>query len=188
MLPDQIKNFREVVTLRDGVYVLLRPLAKDDRPHLEELFHPLSDEDLRVFRSNVKDSEVVQTWCDNINYDEVLPVLALVKDRAVGLGTLHFFHGSRRHIGEARIFLAKDFRRRGLGMKLMHALIELARKQGLHILIGEVLADQTKVIRAFEQVGYKVQCTLEDYFMYPDGDCADVVFMTLPLKKRTEEF
>jgi len=188
MLPDQIKNYREVITLRDGVYVLIRPLVKDDRQHLEELFHPLSDEDLRVFRSNVKDSEVVQGWCDNLNYDEVLPVMALVKDRAVGLGTLHFLHGSHRHIGEARIFLSKEYRKRGLGMKLMHALIELARKQGLQILIGEVLAEQTKVIRAFEQVGYKVQCTLEDYFMFPDGDCADVVFMTLLLKKKNEEF
>jgi len=188
MLPDQIKNFREIVTLRDGVYVLLRPLVKEDCKHLEELFSPLSDEDLRIFRSNVKDAEVVQSWCDNINYDEVLPVLALVKDRAVGLGTLHFFHGSRRHIAEARIFLAKDYRRRGLGTKLVRVLEELARKQGLHFLIGDVLADQAKVIRAFEQLGFKVQCTLEDYFMYPDGECADVVFMTLPLKKKSEEF
>lgn len=188
MLPDQIKNFREVITLKDGVYVLLRPLDKDDSKLLEELFHPLSDEDLRIFRSNVKDAEVVQAWCKDLNYDEVLPVLALVKDRAVGLGTLHFFHGSRRHIGEVRIFLAKDFRRRGLGMKLVHAMIELARKQGLNILIGDVLADQTKVIHAFEQLGFRVQCTLEDYFMYPDGDCADIVFMTLPLKKKIEEF
>jgi len=86
MLPDQIKNFREVITLKDGVYVLLRPLDKDDRKRLEELFHPLSDEDLRIFRSNVKDAEVVQAWCKDLNYDEVLPVLALVKDRAVGLG------------------------------------------------------------------------------------------------------
>ena len=188
MLPDQIKNFREVITLRDGVNILLRPLDKEDGKHLEELFHPLSDEDLRVFRSNVKDAEVVQAWCMDLNYDEVLPILALVKDRAVGLGTLHFFHGSRRHIGEVRIFLGKDFRRRGLGIKLVRAMIELARKQGLNYLIGEVLADQTKVIRAFEQLGYEVQCTLEDFFMYPDGDCADVVFMTLPLKKKIEEF
>jgi acetyltransferase len=188
MLPDQIKNYREVVTLRDGVHVLFRPLVKEDCKRLEELFSPISDEDLRVFRSNVKDAEVVTTWCDNLDYDETLPVLALVKERAVGLATLHFFHGARRHIGEIRLFLSKDFRRRGLGMKMVRAVIELAKKQGLQILIGEVLAEQTKVIRAFEQLGFKEQCTLEDYFMLPDGDCADVVFLMMTLKPRVEEF
>ena len=188
MLPEQIKNFREVVTLKDGVYVLLRPTIKEDKEHLVELFSPLSDEDLRVFRQIVKDTEVVQGWCDELNYNEILPIIALVNDRAVGLATLHFFHGVRRHIAEVRLFLAKDYRKRGLGTKMIRAAINLARKQGLHILIGEVLADQTKVIRAFEQLGLKVQCTLEDYFMYPDGECADVVFMLMPLKPKIEEF
>jgi RimJ/RimL family protein N-acetyltransferase len=188
MLPEQIRNFREVVTLRDSAYVLVRPIVKDDKPHLEELFSPLSDEDLRVFRQNVKDVEVVKSWCDNLNYDEVLPVIALVKDRAVGLVTLHFFHGARRHIGEIRIFLAKDFRKRGLGAKMIRVAIDLARKQGLNILIGEVLADQTKVIRAFDQLGLKPQCTLENYFMYPDGECADVVLLVMQLKPKMDEF
>jgi L-amino acid N-acyltransferase YncA len=188
MLPEQIKNFREVVTLRDGVYVLIRPIIKEDSKHLEELFSPLSDEDLRIFRQNVKDAEVVQSWCNNLDYDEVLPVIALVKDRAVGLVTLHFFHGARRHMAEVRIFLAKDFRKRGLGTKMIRVAIDIARKQGLHILIGEVLADQTKVIRAFDQLGLKVQCTLDDFFMFPDGDCADVVFLMMQLKPKVEEF
>ncbi|MFH2102719.1 MAG: GNAT family N-acetyltransferase [Chloroflexota bacterium] len=188
MLPEQIKKFREVVTLREGVHVLLRPISADDTSHLSELFSALSDEDLRIFRHNVKDSEVVQSWCENIDYNEVLPILALVKDRAVGLITLHFFHGARRHIGEIRIFLAKDFRKRGLGMKMVRATIDLARKQGLLILIGEIIASQVKVIRAFEQLGFEVKCVLDDFFMHPDGDCADVVFLMMPLKPKAEEF
>jgi hypothetical protein len=27
MLPEQIKNFREMVTLKDGTYILLRPMV-----------------------------------------------------------------------------------------------------------------------------------------------------------------
>jgi len=44
------------------------------------------------------------------------------------------------------------------------------------------------VVRAFEQIGFKSRCTLEDYFMFPDGDCSDVVLMTMELKPRTDEF
>ncbi|NJC97065.1 MAG: hypothetical protein C3F07_09335 [Anaerolineales bacterium] len=189
MLPDQIKTFREMVTLKDGVYVLLRPLVREDRPHLDELFLPVSDDDMRYFRhSNIKDPNLLQGWCDHLDYDEVLPLLALVKDHAVGSGSLHFFKGPKRHIGEVRLFLSKEYRKRGLGMKMIKVLVEFARKQGLSMLTAEIIADKTKVVRAFEQIGFVSQCTLEDFFMFPDGDCTDVVFMTLCLKPRADEF
>ena len=188
MLPDQIKTFREMVTLKDGVHVLLRPMVKEDRTHLDELYLTASDEDLRYLRDNVKDAAILQGWCDDLNYDNILPVLALVKDRAVGSGTLRFLKGPKRHMGEVRLFLCKDFRKRGLGMKIIRVLVEFAKRQGLALLVAEITADQTKVVRAFEQIGFKPRCTLEDYFMFPDGDCSDVVLMTMELKPRGEEF
>ncbi len=188
MLPDQIKTFREMITLKDGAYVLLRSMVHEDRPHLEELFLPVGEDDMRYFRHNVKDPQVLQAWCDDLNYDEVLPLLGLVKDHAVGSASLHFFNGPKRHIGEVRLFLSKEYRKRGLGMKMIRVLVEFARKQGLSTLIAEIIADKTKIVRAFEQIGFVSQCTLEDYFMFPDGDCTDVVFMTMRLKPRADEF
>ncbi len=188
MLPDQIKTFREMVTLKDGVHVLLRPMVKEDRAHLDELYLAISDDDLRYLRDNVKDAAILQGWCDNLNYDNILPLLALVKDRAVGNGTLRFLKGPKRHMGEVRLFLSKDFRKRGLGMKIIRVLVEFARRQGLSLLAAEITADQTKVVRAFEQIGFKARCTLEDYFMFPDGDCSDVILMTMELKPRADEF
>ncbi|MBM3153088.1 MAG: GNAT family N-acetyltransferase [Chloroflexi bacterium] len=188
MLPEQIHNHREVVTLRDGTYILLRPMVQADRSHLDELFSRITEEDLNFFRHNVKDPALLQAWCDDLNYNRILPLLALAKDQAVGIVTLHFFEGPRRHIGEIRLFLAKDFRKRGLGMKMARAMIELARKQGLKILYGEIIADQPKVVKAFEQLGFKVQCKLEEFFMFPDGETTDVMVVTLPLTPKLDEF
>ncbi|RJP48102.1 MAG: GNAT family N-acetyltransferase [Anaerolineaceae bacterium] len=188
MLPEQIMTFREMITLKDGGYVLLRPMVKTDRPHLDELFLPVGEDDMRYFRHDIKDPQLLQGWCDNLNYEDVLPLLALVKDHAVGSGSLHFFKGPKRHIGEVRLFLSKEYRKRGLGMKIIRVLVDFARKQGLSTLVAEIIADKTKVVRAFEQIGFVPQCTLEDYFMFPDGDCADVVFMTMRLKPRADEF
>src|SRR5574342_602474 len=134
MLPEQIRNFREMTTLKDGAYILLRPMSADDLPRLMEFYSAASDDDMRYFRDNVKDQAVIKDWCERLDYGKVLPVLALVKDRVVGSASLHFFEGPKRHIGEVRLFLAKDYRKRGLGMKMIHALIDLARKQGLCIL------------------------------------------------------
>jgi acetyltransferase len=188
MLPDQIRNYREMVTLKDGVHVLLRPMTKDDCTHLVELYNPIGDEDVRYLRENVKDETVLQKWCEKLDYARNLPILALVKDRAVGNGLLHMYRGPKRHVGEVQIFLAKDYRMRGLGMKIIHVLIDFARKQGLSTIIVEVIASKTKVVRAFEKLGFVPRCTLDDFFMLPDGECTDVVFMTMQLKPHEDEF
>ena len=188
MLPEQLKNFREIVTLKDGVYILLRPMVSEDEPHLMEFYSAVSEDDLRYFRHYVRDPEVIQAWCKELDYSKVLPVLAFSRDRVVGSASLHFFEGPKRHIGEIRLFMAKDFRGRGLGTKMIRALIEIGRKEGLCILQVEVIADQTKVVKAFESLGFKSEATLDEYFLFPDGDSHDVVFMTMALRPKIDEF
>ena len=188
MLPDQIKNFREMTTLKDGAYILLRPMNGGDYQPLMDFYSAVSEEDLRYFRHYVKDPGVIQDWCEHLDYGKVLPVLAFVKNRVVGSASIHFGEGPKRHIGEVRLFLARDFRKRGLGMKMIRVLIDLARKQGLSILTAEVLADQTKVVKAFEVLGFKSQAMLDDYFLFPDGETRDVVLMTICLRSKTDEF
>jgi putative acetyltransferase len=188
MLPEQLKNFREMVTLKDGVYILLRPMTPEDEAHLVEFYSAVSEDDLRYFRHYVKDPEVIRAWCKELDYSVAIPILALARDRVVGSASLHFFKGPKRHVGEVRLFLAKDFRARGLGTKMIRALIEIARKEGLCILQVEVIADQTKVVRAFESLGFKCQATIDEYFLFPDGDSHDVVFMTMALRPKIDEF
>jgi RimJ/RimL family protein N-acetyltransferase len=188
MLPEQIKNFREMVTLRDGTYVLLRPMARDDEARLTDFYGAVTDEDLRYFRHRVKDASLIHEWSEQLDYARVLPLLALVKDRVVGNVSLHFCEGPKRHMAEIRLFLAKDFRRRGLGTKMLRTLIDLARKQGLRILTVEVVADDVNSVKAFQTLGFKAAATLRDGFMFPDGEAHDLVMLTMPLQIRTDEF
>ena len=188
MLPEQIKNYREMATLKDGAYVLLRPLNGEDEARLAEFYSAVSEEDLRFFRHYVKDPTLIHEWSEHLDYGHVLPVLAFAKERIVGSASLHFGEGPKRHTAEVRLFLAKDYRKRGLGMKMLRVLIDLARKQGVSILFAEVMAEQTKVVRAFEQLGFKSKATLDDFFIFPDGDTRDVVLMTMCLRSKTDEF
>lgn len=188
MNTDQIKNFRELVTLKDGASVLLRPMTLEDRQRLTDLFTPISEEDLRYLRDDVRDRSVMEAWFESLDYTQVLPLIALVKDRMVGQATLHFRQGPERHIGELRIFLAKDFRRRGLGTRMLNTLIDLAHSQNLEILLAEVVADQSKVIKAFQNLGFELRCIFEDCFMLPDGDTRDVAVLFLRLRRKTDLF
>lgn len=180
--------FRQVLTLRDGARVLLRPLVPEDRQALLDFFLPIPIEERRYMRHNVNDPELVAQWAENVNYDKVFPLIATVNDRIVGIATLHFFEGPARHRAEIRIFLSKDFKRRGLGSKLISALTELAKKRSIHLLEVQIVSDHVEVIKAFQKAGFETACTLENYFMLPDGELRDVVHLIMRLHKFDDEF
>ncbi len=185
---DQINKFRQIVTLADGTRVLLRPLTKDDQAGLVALFQPTGDDDFKLMRNNVRDKELVASWVDNLDYKRVLPIVAVVNDRIVGDCTLHFRAGPGRHLADVRIFLSKEFRKRGLGTAMLRGVIDIAKKLGLQQLVAEVVADQVKVITAFKELGFEQRAMYPDYFMMPDGETHDVVVLILPLTKKRDEF
>ena len=180
--------YRQVYTLKDGTRVLVRPLNKDDRQALLDLFLPVGPDERRYMRDNVNDPVVVNGWIDELDYKKVMPLVALVGNRIVGTATLHFRPGPARHRAESRIYLAKDFRQRGVGSRMLQGLVEVARKLGLHFIEVEIVSDQSFMIKAFQSVGFETKCIFEDHFMLPDGETRDVALMILRLHKTDSEF
>jgi L-amino acid N-acyltransferase YncA len=185
---NQIGKYRQIVTLADGTRILFRPLVQADKDALIKLFEPISADDHKLMRNDVRDHAIVGAWAEQVDYKRVFPLVAVVNDRIVGDATLHFRQGPGRHIADVRIFLSKEFRRRGLGTALLRALLEVARKCGLQQLVAEVVADQVKVISAFKVLGFEQCATYPDYFMMPDGETHDVVVLILPLGHKHDEF
>jgi L-amino acid N-acyltransferase YncA len=187
-MKNQLATYRNVVTLPDGSRVLMRPLLAEDRESLVALFAHASEEDRRYLVDDVTDRELVASWAEKLDYGKVFPLVALINDRLVGDATLHFRKGAHRHQGELRIYLAQEVRRRGLGTRMLQALIDLGRSAGLHQLIARVVTDQGPVIKAFAELGFSRQCVLTDYFMLPDGSTRDVALMVLQLVEHRGEF
>jgi L-amino acid N-acyltransferase YncA len=187
-MTDRLAIYRNLSTLRDGTRVLLRMLDAGDKDRLRAMFASVSDDDARAMRQNVKDPAVVQKWIDELNYNRVIPLVAVVNDEIVGDATLHLGQGPYRHRAEVRVFLSKPYRQRGLGTVMLNALFDVARKLDLHQLTLEVNADRLSDIRAFRALGFQMQTTLPDYFMMPDGETRDVALLVLPLVRRVTEF
>lgn len=185
---DRIRTFRKLITLKDGARVLFRILAPPDADALVEFFQTANPRDLRYVRSDIQDRDTVAEWALNPDYGRVLPVVALVQDRIVGEATLHFDTGPHAHIAEIRIYLANDFRRRGLGVQMLETMFELARWRDAQIMEAQIVADQSKVIKAFKKLGFVQQGLLEDYFMMPDGETRDVAILFKRLRVQQDEF
>ena len=180
--------FRQVITLRDGARLLLRPLTPDDKPALLDLFLPVPYEERQYMRHNINDPELVSVWATNPEYDKTFPLVAVSGDRIVGNATLHFGQGPSRHRAEMRIFLAKDFRRRGLGAKMVQALVDIAKRRSLYLLEVQIVSNLVNDIKAMQKAGFDVNGTIEDYFMLPDGELRDIVLLMMRLRIEEDEF
>lgn len=176
-----LKVYRKFVHTSNRRRVLIRPMIADDREAVTEMFMAASEDDLRFLYEDVKDPELIASWFENLDYDQVMPLLALHNDKLAGDATLHFQRGASRHVGELRIYMTPDFRGVGLGSLLLQELIRLGGSIGLHFLVAQVVSEQISVIKAFRKLGFKRQAELDDFFMEKDGTTHDVSIMVYSL-------
>jgi RimJ/RimL family protein N-acetyltransferase len=185
---EQLARYRQVKVLPDGLRLLLRPLSQDDADALGDLFARAAPEDLERFRSDPTDRQVVEGWVRDLDLGNIFPIVVLANDRIIGDATIHFGSKFQRHLGWLRLFLDREFRRRGIGMLMIRAAIDIARRVGLHQLIAFVPTDQPQVIKAFEHLGFHNEFVHRDYAMLQDGRTLDVAELVLYLIDHSGEF
>ena len=180
--------YRKFVTLKNGKRMMFRFLNEQDREGLIQLFQEAPDEDIRFLKQDVKDQKLVNYWLDHLNYQRVLPLVAVDLEaiELVGDATLHRGKHAAKHIGEIRIFVSRSYRSLGVGSLMLEELINLAFKENLQWLKAEIIADHKKVIKAFRAHGFEQKALLDDYFIRKDGVTHDVVLMMRPVMKREE--
>jgi RimJ/RimL family protein N-acetyltransferase len=187
-MQEVLAGYRNVATMADGLRVLFRPLVLEDRDMLVQLFAHTTPEDMRFLQDDVTDKKLVASWAEKLDYRRVFPLVAVVNDRIIGDATLHFGKGPKRHLAWIRIYLAREFRRRGVGTQMLKCLIDVARRTGVEQLIAEIVTAQSQVIHAFEELGFKREFTFRDQFMTREGEAYDLAVLILRLVERKGEF
>lgn len=76
-------------------------------------------------------------------------------------GTFRMYEGYR-YTAEHSIYVHKDFRGRGLGFTLMGRLIEAAKRQQIHTLIGVIDASNLASVALHEKLGFTHAGTLKE--------------------------
>jgi L-amino acid N-acyltransferase YncA len=185
---DKIAIYRRLVKLNDGQAVLLRPLVKTDENNLVALFQTATGEAKRFLRSDVSDEALVRSWAQSIDYARVLPIVAEVGGRIVGEVTLHFGRHSTQHIAEVHIYLEAAYRGKGLGSIMLKEAIALARQAGLQYLFAQVVLEQHEAIKAIQNLGFKMEASVRDYFMDEEGAMHNIVILMLQLHPEASHY
>jgi L-amino acid N-acyltransferase YncA len=178
-----INNYPKTVTLENGTRVTLRPLLKSDEGALVEYFQEMPLEDRLCLKEDVTDPKVIENWIYELDYDNVLPLIALDNGQIVGDATLHFSPiGWTRHQGELRLTTDTGYRVKGLGTLLVQNLIDIATQLGLEQLSVEIAPVLDKAFYLFEKMGFEEVATLKGFIKDIEGNESDLVLLIKHLK------
>jgi L-amino acid N-acyltransferase YncA len=181
-----IAAYPKTIMLNDGAPVVLRPLEPGDKVSLLKFFEGVPEEERHYLKENVTAPEVVHGWTTKIDFDRVVPIVALAGDEIVGDATLHRSRAmARRHVGELRVVVDPSYRGVGLGRRLIRELLDIAAELGLHNATFELVADREEsAIRAAISVGFNQVGVLKERVRDFWGNYQDLVLLELPLKDR----
>jgi len=173
-----IRTFPKNISLDDGTPLTLRPLLKTDEAALLEYFGSLPPEDRLCLKEDVTDPKVIESWIYELDYDNVLPVIALHNGNIVGDATLHFNSiGWTKHQAEVRLTTSTRYRVRGLGTIMVQNLIDMATQLGLEQISIEIPPVLDKAFYLFEKMGFKEVANLKGFVKDLAGTESDLVLM-----------
>ncbi len=172
------------IKLKSGKKITVRPMIPEDERPLFEFFQNLPKDLLMFLRHNVRDPKVIREWVENLNYDRVLPLLAIDNKIIVADVTLHRIpHGWKRHIGQVRIVVSPNYQGQGLATAMLNEIVELSAELGLEKLWAEVPLDSVAAIKAFRNAGFGCKAVIEGLVKDVKGNNVDILIMVCDIER-----
>jgi RimJ/RimL family protein N-acetyltransferase len=173
-----MENYPKTVKIKDGDFVVIRPLVPEDGPALLGFFRALPADDRLFLREDVTKQEVIDRWIAQLDYDKVLPIVAAKDSAIIGDATLHTSqYGWHRHMAEIRCVVARGYQKKGLGTILMHELVSQASHRGVDKIRAEMMDTQISAQMAFRKLGFKKEAELRNFVIDIDGKSHNLVIM-----------
>jgi acetyltransferase len=146
------------VSLPDGLTVTLRPVRAEDAAAIRRLFQGLSETStwLRFFTVCPSLDRVVG-WATQVDNDRRLGVVAIAADsgQLVAHAGLERDHRQPDR-AEFAVAIGDCYQGCGLGRVLLGRLVDAARQAGIRSLIGEVLANNHRMLNLLRHSGWVV--------------------------------
>ena len=155
-------EYRKLVRLKDGAEVVLRPIRPEDEPAMAAFHRGLSNQSVynRYFSYMHVEKRTSHEKLSRECFTDYERNMIIVAEEhggeapVIGVGRLIRVRGST----DAEFAVLVEDRRQGqgLGRILLAHLIDVARREGVHSVVGYVLEDNHRMIRLCEMLGFSV--------------------------------
>ena len=163
------QGLEEIVTLRDGRKVMLRPVRPEDEPSHHDFITRLSPEDSRFrffhYVRSMPHSELARLT--QIDYDREMAFIATTAgshgEGGETLGVIRAVADPDNEAAEFSVVVRSDIKRQGLASRMLRKLVEYCRNRGTLRLEGEVLAENHGMLAMVKNFGgFTLTDTLEE--------------------------
>ncbi len=180
-MPKQPQTFsrtypREVAL--GGGSLTFRLMEPSDSEAILSFARSLPPDDLLFLRLDVTTPEGVAEWVRNIEAGRTITILAEDEGSIAGYASIH--HNDvlwSRHVGEIRVIVGSEHRRRGLGRRLTDEVFAIARDIGLGKITAQMTPDQQGARATFERLGFRPEALLADFVVDREGKTRDLLIM-----------
>ena len=176
------------VRLKDQTEVLIRPMTQDDAAKSLAFFRALPEEDRACLRRDVTRPELIEERLREMEQGRAKRLVAIAGDEIVADGALEITpYGWEKHIGELRLIVARPYQKRGLGVFMARALLDLAATEQIEELVVKMMRSQAPAQSIFRRLGFHEELLLRDYVRDGHGRKQDLVLMRSKLQELIEE-
>jgi acetyltransferase len=152
-------QWQRTIEVKDGWRVFVRPIRPEDEPRIHEFLRHVTPEDLRLrFFAPMKEfTHQFIARLTQLDYARAMAFVAFDEITKELLGVVRIHSDSIYESGEYAILLRSDLKGRGLGWALMQMIIEYARSEGLKVISGDVLTENTVMLAMCRSLGFEVK-------------------------------
>jgi acetyltransferase len=152
--------------LANGTNVVIRPIRPEDVWLVQDFVKNLSEESryFRFMKSVEQLSETLLVRFTQIDYSREMALIAvvIVNDKEVELGVTRYSINPDGESCEFALVVADNMRGAGLGQKLLTSLMDIARSKGLKKIEGEVLKNNSNMLKLMKRLGFTITVNPED--------------------------
>jgi acetyltransferase len=152
--------------LSDGTDITIRPIRPEDADIEKKFVHDLSDESkyFRFMNSMQELTDNMLVRFTQLDYSREMALIAVAEEqgREIELGVARYAINPDGDSCEFALVIADNIQGKGLGQKLMAALMEAARDKGLKTIEGEVLSNNHNMLKLMTRIGFTSKSSEED--------------------------
>ena len=176
---EAISEYPKESVLRNGTKLVLRVMVGEDEDDLLNFFRELPLEDRMFLNYDVTDARLLDSWAKKIDYNLVIPLLAIAEGNIVGTATLHRApFGWQTHVGRMRLVVSRNVRRQSLGRILAREIFFLALALGLDKVMVRIVEEQDAARHVFKALGFEEEAVLKNQVKDLDGNKKNLVIMS----------
>jgi ribosomal protein S18 acetylase RimI-like enzyme len=149
------RDFRAMMMKNDR-HVQIRPTRETDAASFREAVNSVAAEKRYIATVDGFSLEQTRTFVKHVVAGSLPQVMAVVEDEVVGFCDI--IPNSARgfsHVGRLGMGVRSEWRRQGIGRRLLDACLALARNAGIEKVELEVFSDNVGAVRLYESVGFR---------------------------------